>query len=85
MKKHSADPTSHSDCGRRPVARFVKIGCAGFRDRSVHLPAREAPDAPRAPMDIDPKQLQKVQEFRKNEVFIGIQGGGNLRHIHGHR
>ena len=69
---HFGTPTPRSDSGT--LEEFEAAVEKHKKDPSSVSVMFYFKDAPRAPMDIDPKQLQKVQEFRKKYKEDGIYG-----------
>ena len=69
---HFGAPTPRSDSGT--LEEFETAVARHKKDPSSVSVMFYFKDAPRAPMDIDPKQLQKVQEFRKKYKEEGIYG-----------
>ena len=69
---HFGTPTPRSDSGT--LEEFEAAVEKHKKDPSSVSVMFYFKDAPRAPMDIDPKQLQKVQEFRKKYKEEGIYG-----------
>ena len=65
-------PTPRSDSGT--LEEFEAVVARHKKDPSSVSVMFYFKDAPSAPMDIDPEQLQKVQEFRKKYKDIGIYG-----------
>ena len=69
---HFGTPTPRSDSGT--LEEFEAAVARHKEDPSSVSVMFYFKDAPRAPMDIDPEQLQKVQEFRKKYKEEGIYG-----------
>ena len=69
---HFGTPTPRSDSGT--LEEFEAAVARHKEDPSSVSVMFYFKNAPRAPMDIDPKQLQKVQEFREKYKKDGIYG-----------
>ena len=69
---HFGTPTPRFDSGTRE--EFEAAVAKHKEDSSSVSVMFYFKDAPRAPMDIDPEQLQKVQEFRRKYKEEGIYG-----------